>query len=183
MGNHTFCALCSIWVSKMISFPGYQTSCSRAVWRWEGSSLGTAENLARIVSIFLTLQAPSGQLKNKEVWGENPVLLTPRFCQALVRQGSEASVSRSCSSDPGPLTMQEGKLRPREGLICPGHTVKQHRPRPPPDMAPSPVWRPPPSAEAGWECAPHCPGSHGRLPWPRPLMPKVAIHFLPTSFV
>lgn len=110
----------------MITFPGYQISCSRAVWKWEGSSLGTAENFARIVSIFLTLQAPLGQLENKEVWGGNPVLLTPRFCQALMRQDSEAPVSRSCSSYPGPLTMQEGKLRPRGGLICPGHTVKQH---------------------------------------------------------
>lgn len=67
VGDHTLYALCSIWVSKMISFPGYQTSCSRAVWRWEGSSLGTVENFARIVSIFLTLQAPSGRLKNGEV--------------------------------------------------------------------------------------------------------------------
>lgn len=73
-----------------------------------------------------------GQLKNKDVMRGALILLTQRFCQALTRQAQrlqpvEAVVPVPCR-DPGSRTVPGEKLRPREGLICPGHTVSSTDP-------------------------------------------------------
>lgn len=68
--------------------------------------------------------------------------------------------------------LPEGKLRPREGLICPGHRAAQiltrtslpshHHSFPVPAATWGGSWR------LGWGCAPCCLGLHGRSPGPRP---------------
>lgn len=51
----------------------------------------------------------------------------PRRGRAQRLQPVEAVVPGPCR-DPGPLTVPEQKLRPREGLMCPGHTVSSTDP-------------------------------------------------------
>lgn len=40
VGNCAFCAFCRIWVSKMVSFPGYQTSAQGLFGGGKGLALG-----------------------------------------------------------------------------------------------------------------------------------------------
>ena len=116
----------------------------------------------------------------------------PRFCQASTRHRDP--VGQSYSAFPcrvsGPLTVPEGELKSREGLIWPGHepvrTLTHTHPSPP-IMTPSPaqaVSYPLPRRVAR--------GGHGRSagsasplprqPWPPPLAPGLSRRRLPSIF-
>lgn len=76
-----------------------------------------------------------GQLKNKDGgWGAL-VLLTPRFCQASTRQGSETPASGSCSARPlqGPWSTHRARAETeaQRGPDVPWSHSQQHRPEPP----------------------------------------------------